>query len=162
MKIGALSTVGKSVISKYSDTLDVAFVEFNSSSWTRTTQVLNSSGWSIHSVAPSTGWIENAIIQKVGAASGTRTGSITYPTTTTSVKYDDGVTRYFKDVVKFSNYSEGGDSGGPVLRIENNVVRLLGITFAGNQNGAHYGYGIKHYNISNSLGIEAYTELTQQ
>ena len=156
MKISALKTVGTTLFSYIGGSLDVAFVEFNSG-WEVTDKMLEESGTNaIYRAATSDEFYEGALTNKYGATTGKQSGKILSTSISASVEYDDGV-KTITDVFKFSNKTEGGDSGGPVGKQQvKQVFRLYGITFAGPKNASDYGLGIKLSNIKKSYNIQVY------
>lgn len=116
----------------------------------------SSNGEQIWEIASSSYWLEGAPTRKYGATGGITSGSVQSVSTSAIVSGYSSGNRVFTDVFKFSNLTQGGDSGGPVGRqTTKQVFRLYGITFAGESDGS-YGYGIKYSNIS-AKGITAYT-----
>ena len=155
MKLSATKTVGTTILSTITSKVDLAFVEFNPG-WARTNRLGSSNGEQIWEIASSSYWLEGAPTKKYGATSGITSGLVQSVSTSAIVSGYSSGNRVFTDVFKFSNLTQGGDSGGPVGRqTTKQVFRLYGITFAGESDGS-YGYGIKYSNIS-AKGITAYT-----
>ncbi len=155
MKLSATKTVGTAILSTITSKVDLAFVEFNPG-WARTNRLGSSNGEQIWEIASSSYWLEGAPTKKYGATGGITSGLVQSVSTSAIVSGYSSGNRVFTDVFKFSNLTQGGDSGGPVGRqTTKQVFRLYGITFAGESDGS-YGYGIKYSNIS-AEGITAYT-----
>ena len=156
MKISALKTVGTTLFSYVGGSLDIAFVEFNSG-WAVTDKMLSASDTNaIYSAATASEFYEGALTNKYGATTGKQSGKILSTSVSIDVEYDSG-NKLITDVFKFSNKTEGGDSGGPVGKQQTKqVFRLYGITFAGPKNTNTYGYGIKLSNIKKAYNIKVY------
>jgi len=149
--------------------VDAAFIPFSPSvTWEPTYNVKYQIGSTTYytylsEVAPEEGVIvTGAPTFKIGITTGYTTGTIIDPDFYAEVEgYDpdlcgneDGIL-VFDNIIKYSNASESGDSGGPVwvsFGGRGATHYLIGINFAGPTDGS-YGLGIKESLIENALGV---------
>ncbi len=137
-------TLGTPTFSVIGGKLDVAFIPYPNG-WTPTSGLLDDDYEIIYREATESELIEGGPVAKYGVTTGhTKNGRIVSISVDVSVQYDDGV-KTIRDCFKYTNSSEGGDSGGPVgFGKVRSVFRLIGIHFAGN---GKTGSGIKLSNI---------------
>lgn len=140
-------TIGERSKGWYGGTIDAAFVPFGSSSWNVTDQAYGDDHLTYGNINLGN---ENQIVEgyptlKLGYTTGKTKGVITYTNYTTNFVYDgDSEPTKITDVIRYSNQSLGGDSGGPVYY--HSGVKgsnyLIALNYAGPVDSDTYTYGI--------------------
>ena len=150
----------------HSGTIDAAFVPFPNGDWKPQYYIQYTSGnitynYGASGVGDESDIVTGAMVYKYGVTTSKTTGKITSTNSTATLEYSDssGETT-ITDVIRYSNESLGGDSGGPVLVEKSEPygkksVWLIGCHFAGPKDPDTYTFGIacKITNVIEELNI---------
>ena len=159
----------------YNKSVDVAFIPFPDQASYAASQMIDNdviitstgrpvSTSIISDIALRSELILGADNYKYGVSTERTIGKITSTCVSIYVGYGSGG-RVMCDVISYSNNGDQGDSGGPFGMFSNDTlgryyIRLMGINFAGVNNGEGNSYGIKLSNIMEIEGLYPITNNT--
>lgn len=147
----AEETLGKCILHVKGGSVDLAFIEFNSSDWVRTSSLKGSSIQKINAVASASDLVVGRRVVMYGSSTGSSAGTIRSISNTLTVA---GVQYY--DLFKTSCSVNNGDSGGTVVvnSVGSTTNKLLGIVSARDNTNEEM-IGVKYSNIQ-TFGVTAY------
>ena len=150
------NALGTSLRGQYGGTVDAAFVPFaNQNNWSPTTHGrLDAAGSTLYSnirLGNNNHIIQGRPVRRLGRTTGDTTGTIA----STNVSYAISGTN-FNNMFTFTNFSEAGDSGGPVYWNDsaNSQLFLIGMNHATDWT---VGYGCRIVNAMNVLNVTPIT-----
>lgn len=158
-------TIGARTKGWYGGTIDAAFVPFSKSHWELTD--LSTYGDQSTKYAAVVLGQERLIVEgyptvKFGYTTGKTQGTITHTNTSTNIKYSgDSTSTIITNVIRYSNQSLGGDSGGPVYYNggTKGSYHLIALNYAGpaDPNTYTYGVGCRITNVLSELNLTLIT-----
>lgn len=149
---GVGNLIGYSACGQQSGSVDASFVKFsNQEGWESTARAeYNTTIFNNIRLGNNSQLVLGAPIKKIGNTSGATDGYLTAVSKTVMV---EGT--IFSSIIEFTNTTMGGDSGGPVYYNDGATLWLVGMTFAGANNGG--GAGCTIFNVMNALNITPIT-----
>lgn len=158
--------IGKTSIRVHNSYMDAAFVPFNNTLFTtwKETAYVSEVGSNIYTAIPriaaSSEYVEGARVVKYGVTTGRTIGTILAINTSAT---SEGSTFY--NLVKFSNNTIPGDSGGPVILNTGlpNAGNFLAVicTFGSKYPDSNpFGLGFRAYHVEERLGVTLLTNTT--